>query len=157
MAAPIKSSALAATAGVALLPPDKMEDALFRSCRPISVPESFSLSCCEYMYFPSFEICLAAVTDSRIELELLRHDCPNGEQREHGRPPAIFVRRCSRPAAEEEGDDGVGVPDGQASKRSSPSAFTGAACGSPGPQDTATPGCRGTASPRARRRRAPGR
>ena len=58
-AAPIKSSALAANAGVALLPPDKMEDALFRSCKPISVPESFSLSCCEYMYFPSFEVCLA--------------------------------------------------------------------------------------------------
>ena len=33
MAAPIKSSALAATAGVALLPPDKMKDALFRPCR----------------------------------------------------------------------------------------------------------------------------
>ncbi|OEL35061.1 GATA transcription factor 8 [Dichanthelium oligosanthes] len=36
-AAPIKSSALAANAGVALLPPDKMEDALFRSSSPISV------------------------------------------------------------------------------------------------------------------------
>jgi len=38
-AAPIKSSALAATAGVALLPPDKMKDALFRSSSPISVRE----------------------------------------------------------------------------------------------------------------------
>ena len=38
-AAPIKSSALAANAGVALLPPDKMEDALFRSSSPISVLE----------------------------------------------------------------------------------------------------------------------
>ena len=59
---PASRSALAATAGVALLPPDKMEDALFRSCRPISVPESFSLSCCEHMYFPSFKVCLASVT-----------------------------------------------------------------------------------------------
>ncbi|CAL5056362.1 unnamed protein product [Urochloa decumbens] len=38
-AAPIKSSALAANAGVALLPPEKMEDALFRSSSPISVLE----------------------------------------------------------------------------------------------------------------------
>ncbi|KAF8691677.1 hypothetical protein HU200_040061 [Digitaria exilis] len=42
-AAPIKSSALAANAaGVALLPPDKMEDALFRSSSPISVLEHSS-------------------------------------------------------------------------------------------------------------------
>ncbi|KAL6911317.1 hypothetical protein ACP4OV_000122 [Aristida adscensionis] len=38
-AAPIKSSALAAGAGVPMLPPDKMEDAIFRSSSPISVLE----------------------------------------------------------------------------------------------------------------------
>lgn len=44
-AAPIKSSALAAAnAGVALLPPDKMEDALFRSSSPISVLEHGSFN-----------------------------------------------------------------------------------------------------------------
>ncbi|KAJ1281522.1 hypothetical protein BS78_04G312700 [Paspalum vaginatum] len=41
---PIKSSALAANAGVALLPPDKMEDALFRSSSPISVLEHGSFN-----------------------------------------------------------------------------------------------------------------
>ncbi|CAO2047104.1 unnamed protein product [Urochloa humidicola] len=43
-AAPIKSSALAANAGVALLPPEKMEDALFRSSSPISVLEHNSFN-----------------------------------------------------------------------------------------------------------------
>jgi hypothetical protein len=38
-AAPIKASALAANAGAPMLPPDKLEDAVFRSSSPISVLE----------------------------------------------------------------------------------------------------------------------
>jgi hypothetical protein len=78
------------------------------------------------MYFHSFEVFLAAVTTSegshpsrprRRWLELLRRDCSNGVRREHRNAPAGFARRCSRPAAAEEGEDGVGVPDGPVAER----------------------------------------
>ncbi|RLN07512.1 GATA transcription factor 8-like [Panicum miliaceum] len=105
-AAPIKSSALAANAGVALLPPDKLEDALFRSSSPISVLEHNSFNANNNVGSASSSSSSASSSSESSGSGGHAWSAPVSPRPE---PPVLVIPARAR------------------SKRSRPSAFTGAA------------------------------